>query len=147
MATLIVMIGPSGSGKTTYREHFDGEVVCLDEIREELTGDAGDQSRNDEAAALSRERIDAHLGAGRDVLVDETSLVPAHRIDLVDLAYENNAELVAVLLATRVTTCISRQLRRVRRVPENVIRLQHAALPNWQDLVAEGFNHVEVTNG
>ena len=76
MRPLVIGIGIPGSGKTTFLKRLAEErgyaYLAPDDIREELTGDTRDQSRNREAWEIAGERMRAHLADGKGVAFDAT---------------------------------------------------------------------------
>ena len=63
---LYVMCGLSGSGKSTIAKQIandnpDTVIISIDMIREQLTGEIGDQSQNDEVFELFHTRIRKRL--------------------------------------------------------------------------------------
>ena len=67
MAKLILPIGISGSGKSYIynKDYKDCVQVSPDLIREELTGDISNQSKNKEVFKLAFERVDEYLNKGQ----------------------------------------------------------------------------------
>jgi hypothetical protein len=86
-AGLTLLVGPSGAGKSTYAKRYPARwVISSDEIREDLCGDARDQSRNTEVFQAMRGMIKARLRAGLHTVVDATHLRRRDRLDHVELA-------------------------------------------------------------
>ncbi|MBT2439823.1 AAA family ATPase [Streptomyces sp. ISL-36] len=144
--TLVVPVGPGGSGKSRFAAMFPSSwVVCLDELRERISGDAGDQSATREAVALQDLLIPARLTRGLTTVVDSTNVEARVRRGLVDKARQHGRPVAAIVFLTDLDTCEARNARRSanRRVPLPVLRRQHeqtlAALPL---LVDEGFTDV-----
>lgn len=142
--TLYVLVGPSGAGKTTWREAMGLPCVCPDDIREELSGDASDQSRN---ASIFNDIVPARLAdfiRVGDCILDSTSLSRSDRARWIRLAEDNGAEAVAVFFDVNWETCKERNRRRKaeggRFVPEWVIDKQFAKLQTPH--VSEGFHAV-----
>lgn len=73
---LYVLCGPSGSGKSSYvRDHLGHcNIVSMDRIREEITGDPLDQTQNGKVLQASKERLKESLRENQDVVWDTTGL-------------------------------------------------------------------------
>lgn len=79
---LIMMIGPSGSGKSTLvkslyeKEHYAhaGCILSSDQIRELLTGDFKDQSKNDQVFHAIQEIAKVRLESGLTTIIDATNI-------------------------------------------------------------------------
>lgn len=146
MDGLNVLIGPPGAGKTTWRlQHAPPEaVLCLDDYRQRLCGDAADQTRNAELAAMMHRDLAEILAVGRPVLVDATSTLPAHRAELLKPARRLRRPAHAVVFRTPLAECLRRNAGRDRVVPERVIRIKHADVAKLtaQALRSEGFASV-----
>jgi len=95
---LIVLCGPSGSGKSTWvrSRATEAAVIALDEIRAELNGRRGDQSRNGRVVHLAKERLKDALRQHQDVIWDATCLRREHRAALLQLGFDYRA-LVALV--------------------------------------------------
>jgi shikimate kinase len=79
MASYIIPVGISGSGKSylgdRLQEKFhDLAVVCMDDIRRDLTGSVSDQSKNKQVYIKSQEEIQYFLKRGTDVFESATNL-------------------------------------------------------------------------
>lgn len=123
---LVVLCGPSGSGKSTFtKAHLDGyAVLSLDDLRS-AAGDRADQSEN--RAVLSRALADADalLARGRQVAWDATSLVPAQRGLVADVARRHEA-LTSIVVLSRSRAALDRtnEARGANRVPSDVLAQQ-----------------------
>ncbi|MER6314426.1 ATP-binding protein [Streptomyces sp. NPDC001581] len=143
--TLFVAVGPAASGKSTAAALFPVDaVVCLDELRREISGGrAGDQSVTPAAVARQNILLDEHLAAGQTVLVDSTNVEPRVRANLLELAHRHGRQAVALRFTTDLDTCLERNARRPadRRVPDDVLRWQHSLAQDatMDVLLAEGF--------
>lgn len=78
MNKLILTIGIPGCGKSYWSKNYildkpDFIRVCPDEIREELTGDINNQSRNKEVWETTRDRINELLNT-YNVILDATNV-------------------------------------------------------------------------
>ncbi|MFF2305967.1 AAA family ATPase [Streptomyces sp. NPDC058128] len=145
---LFVAIGPAGSGKSTAAGWFPVDaVVCLDELRREISGgNPGDQSVTPAAVARQNSLLNEHLAAGRAVFVDSTNVEPHVRAGLLELARRHGRPAVAMRFPVDLDTCLARNAQRSddRRVPEATLRWQHGltqeATP--EALLREGFAEV-----
>ncbi|MBD3174896.1 MAG: AAA family ATPase [Armatimonadia bacterium] len=141
---LTVLCGIPGSGKTTWRDRCrQGDViVCLDEIRRELTGDPSCQAMNDDVYRLARRRVRQALGEGRDVTVDATNTTRTERGNWVELAEEAGVEARCVWLQASVDQAMAANDGRDRNVPREVIeRMARRLQPPRR---SEGFTEVLV---
>lgn len=151
MAKLVMMQGISGSGKSTIAYYnvatADTVIVNLDAIREELTGDAANQSANKEVVAVAQRRTRNALMEGKTVIVDSTLI----KNDWLDpwLAIANDCGasvgivLVRVKLATALARNAARNAARQRQVPEHIIVRQHTDL---QSFLYGGFDVQVIEN-
>ena len=100
MAKLVLPIGISGSGKSYIynRDYKDCVQVSPDLIREELTGDISNQSKNKEVFKLAFERVDEYLNSGQDVFFDATNVNKSQRKTFTDKYIGTDVEVVYVIL-------------------------------------------------
>jgi predicted kinase len=143
---LAVMIGISGSGKSTFanglKTSIGAELIETDAIREELTGDAADQSQNYRVFQIAKQRVSSLLSQGKNVIIDATSVSEKDRKDWVEIGKKNNAELRAYFVNVPVEVAKKRNKSRTRQVPEDVIDRQSSRLqvPRKE----EGFDYIKV---
>ena len=141
---LAVMVGISGSGKSTYanglKTALNAQLVETDAIREELTGDATDQSQNYRVFQVAKKRVNDLLAQGKNVIIDATSVSVRDRKDWIDIAKANNAEIRAYFIDTPIDVCKSQNRKRQRQVPDEVIDRQASRLES--PTKAEGFDSV-----
>ncbi|MFB8272977.1 AAA family ATPase [Streptomyces sp. NPDC055955] len=143
--TLLVAVGAAGSGKSTFAAAAAdvATVVCLDALREEISGDAGDQSATPAAVERQNLLLEQHLAAGTSVFLDSTNVEPGVRAQLVERARRHGCPIVALRFLPHLDTCRARNAARPanRQVPDDVLVWQHtlalAATP--KALLAEGF--------
>ncbi|MEU1377978.1 ATP-binding protein [Streptomyces triculaminicus] len=142
--TLLVAVGPGGAGKSTFAaEGAIGMVVCLDSLRREIGGDAGDQSITPAAVERQNALLEKHLSTGTTVFLDSTNVEAHIRAALVHQARRHGRPIVALRFLPSLDTCRSRNRTRPpnRQVPDDVLAWQHSlaheATP--QALLAEGF--------
>jgi predicted kinase len=100
MSRLILPIGISGSGKSFIynRDYSDCIQVSPDLIREELTGDISNQSKNNEVFKIAFERVDEHLNKGQDVFFDATNVNKSQRKKFTDKYIGTDVEVIYVVL-------------------------------------------------
>lgn len=128
----ILIVGPAGSGKSTYVAQNFAQggytVVCPDAIREAITGDEADQSRNVEVFEEAYRVITEEISLGRDVVLDATNVRSDHRRTVAKIARDLGARAEAHVMQASLDDCLARNKARAqhggREVPERVIRLQ-----------------------
>ena len=100
MARLILPIGISGSGKSYIynKDYKDCVQVSPDLIREELTGDISNQTKNKEVFKLAFERVDEYLNKGQDVFFDATNVNKSQRKNFTDKYIGTDVEVIYVIL-------------------------------------------------
>ena len=100
MAKLVLPIGISGSGKSYIydNDYKDCVQVSPDLIREELTGDISNQSKNKEVFKLAFKRVDEYLNSGQDVFFDATNVNKSQRKSFTDKYIGTDVEVVYVIL-------------------------------------------------
>lgn len=141
---MLMMVGIPGSGKSylsnKLSDAFQMVVHSSDDLREELSGDASDMSRDTEMFYELHKRIRADLKAGKSVIYDATNIYSKYRKDF--LKSLNNIECIklAVYIMIPKYQCIKNNKRRDRKVPEDIIdSMAHKILaPD----ISEGFDEV-----
>ena len=100
MSRLILPIGISGSGNSYIynKDYKDCVQVSPDLIREELTGDISNQTKNKEVFQLAFERVDEYLNKGQDVFFDATNVNKGQRKKFTDKYIGTDVEVVYVVL-------------------------------------------------
>ena len=100
MAKLVLPIGISGSGKSYIynRDYKDYVQVSPDLIREELTGDISNQTRNKEVFKIAFERVDECIKNGQNVFFDATNTNKVQRKNFTDKYKGTDVEVVYVVL-------------------------------------------------
>jgi predicted kinase len=148
--TLLVAVGPGAAGKSTYADTTAAVdvVVCLDSLRREIGGAAGDQSTTPAAVERQNALLEQHLSAGATVFLDSTNVEPHVRAQLIDRARRHDRPVVALCFLTDLDTCLARNaLRPVsQRVPDDTLRWQHdlAHEATTDALLREGFTTVHL---
>ena len=148
---LVVLVGPSYSGKSTVCEFFKRYykeqelpmyVICPDDIRKELLGDASDQSNGKMIFETAYERVDKALNSPLNtVFFDATSLTPARRKPLIEIAKKHRRPCFAVVMPDFTEEELTARVEnRERKVPLEIVEKQRQKfiLPTR----AEGFDRV-----
>ena len=125
MSKLYFMCGLPGSGKSTWLEDHKKElnftIHSSDSIRAEL-GNVNDQSQNDLVFETLHRRIKEDLLNGKNVAYDATNLSRKRRINFINNELRDiTCEKICVLFATPIGICKRNNLKRERKVPEEVI--------------------------
>jgi len=147
--SLVLLIGASGSGKTTFaRAHFAPfEAVSADFCRGLVSNDETDQSVNAAAFEVLNTIVAQRLAAGRLTVVDATSVQPAARASLVNLARDHDVLPVGIVFDLPERVLLERNAHRgARAVPEGSIRRQRDQLRQAlrRGLAREGLRGVHV---
>lgn len=104
MAKLILPIGISGSGKSYIynKDYKDCVQVSPDLIREELTGDISNQTKNKEVFKLAFKRVDEYLNKDMDVFFDATNVNKSQRKNFTDKYIGTDVNVIYVVLPTDI---------------------------------------------
>lgn len=138
------MVGISGSGKSTFSKNLSKttnvQLVETDAIREELTGNASDQSQNGRVFSVAKTRVENYLKNNQSVIIDATSVNHKSRKMWVEVGKQNKAKVIAYYINTPLDIALARNNNRDRKVPDDVIRKQHSMLT--KPSVSEGIDEV-----
>ena len=149
MARLILPIGISGSGKSYIynKDYKDCVQVSPDLIREELTGDISNQSKNKEVFKLAFERVDEYLNNGQDVFFDATNVNKSQRKSFTDKYIGTDVEVVYVILPADIDLSWKR-IRSDIREKKNRADVPYFALvrqkENYDNTIKLGFDDESV---
>lgn len=140
-------IGLPGSGKTTALKPFAEEhsytYISPDAIREELTGNAADQSKNREVWQEAYRRTTEALQKGETVVFDATFAKSNERKDFIGFVRENGASKVqGVFAAVPLEIAGERNRTRDRVVPEHAMERMNEMLHQAPPIVEDGFDSV-----
>jgi predicted kinase len=139
-------IGIPGSGKTTALKALAAQeglaYVSADDIREELTGDPSDHTKEDEVWATAHERVRQAL-QGKGVVVDATHAKQEERLSMVSFARKHGAkDIIGYWVSPPLQTATVRNTGRERVVPEHVIHQMHQRLKAKPPRLEEGFTEI-----
>jgi predicted kinase len=145
MTLAIIAIGAPGTGKTTVlkplAEQYGLVYINRDDIRQELWGDATDQSKNKEVWEEATRRTHAALSSGRSVVLDSTFVELWKRKDALALVREAGAtRVIGVVADIDEEEAQRRNSLRDRKVPAHVISWMYEQLEKESPQLDEGFD-------
>jgi predicted kinase len=141
--TVVLAIGLPGSGKSSWFKRNKITPLSSDLLRALLFDDPTEQRFQDLVFSNLRSMLKARLIARRPSnYVDATNLTPQERQSWIKLAKDYGYEVQAVLFDVPLETCLERNQRRDRVVPEEAMRRMAAKLkpPTFE----EGFSKITV---
>lgn len=129
---VVILVGLQAAGKSSfYRARLGGTHV-------QVSKDLFPNVRN--KAKRQREEIEAALGAGRNVAVDNTNVTRAHRADIVEISRSWGAQVICYFFESVLQDCLTRNAARSgkARVPDVAIRVAARLLESPER--TEGFD-------
>lgn len=118
-------------------------MLSSDKFREELSGDANDQSVSREAWQLVYDRAASALQRGESVIIDGTHNAFVGRRRDVSRYVKSGAKIViAIWVDTPLGTSLERNRSRVRVVPEEVIERMQDNIDRTPPSMSDGFTTV-----
>jgi predicted kinase len=147
---VIVGVGVPGCGKTTYlkplAKDLGLEYINPDDIRQELTGNAADHSKEVQVWDTVHARLIEAL-KNKGAVVDATYTKVKDRLKLIEVCRQNSAKkIIAYWVNLPVETCMERNAMRERIVPKDVIIKMHNRLKLNPPTTDEGFDEVVEIN-
>ncbi|MFJ6140526.1 AAA family ATPase [Kitasatospora sp. NPDC092286] len=142
--SLIVLVGGSGAGKTTFASRWPATWrLSLDDYRAMATDSAADQSATPVADQVQTLLLDARLSRNLTTVVDSTALLAHVRAGLLARARYWQRPCSAVLFEVPLESRRLLNAGRERVVPDHVLVDQEHQVPTMEQLLAEGFAHVD----
>ena len=144
---VVVMVGAPGSGKSTIAAtiaaSYGAVVLSADDMRERITGDAGNKTVNHEAWEMVYAEAKLLLARGGCVVLDGTHARRSERKRTVAMCKDwGAAAVVAMCVHTSLRTAVLRNTARSRQVPERAIAMIHAVIQQAPPTQSEGFTAV-----
>ena len=145
MSIAIIAIGIPGSGKTTVlkplAERYGLTYINRDDIREEMLGDARDQSQNKAVWEEANRRTVASLAHSTSVVLDATFVESWKRKDMISFLHEAGASpIVGVFADVPLEVAKERNQGRDRVVPDDVLEWMHKKIQSEPPSLEEGFD-------
>lgn len=141
------LIGLPGAGKTTLanewvKENDTLEIICPDDIRDQLYGDPVIQGDWQAVQKRIKTQFKAAIDQGQSIIYDATNIRRAWRTDLLKSVANENLRWIGWQLLTPVKTCLERNQGRDRQVPIDVI-IDFAQILNQEPpSTSEGFDAI-----
>ena len=142
------MVGAPGAGKSTaarkLAKEYNAVIVCGDEIRRELYGDAANQGNWVEIHDKIVEQLEENVG--KPVIVDGTHFNSSYRVGaLLTLKTYGWNDVTAYLVNPTLDQCLIQNSLRSRVVPRQVVISMHTKLQKTlKHLPTEGFTNIIV---
>lgn len=143
-----MMVGAPGAGKSTFakklkKENQDAVIICGDEIRKYLYGNADIQGNWVEIHDEIVRRLEDN--AGSVIIMDGTHYRASYRKETLSLLQSYGySDVEAVVVNPPLATCLAQNASRSRKVPEYVIEKMHNSLQaSLKGIDGEGFSVVE----
>ena len=152
MNKIIMLIGAAASGKSTAAPKIAAEnnavILSTDKIRAELYGAENIQGNWPDIEALLYKRIKNAIKADKNIILDSTHYKKEYRAKIInEFSYDalgaNSSEFSAYYFNYPFTLIYSRNKRRARRVPFEVLAAMYEHLKNAPPLLSEGFKSIK----
>ena len=141
-----MMIGIPSSGKSTIAQELakieNAIIISTDDLREELFDDVNNQANNNLVFRTAMQRVKQNL-KNKNVILDATNINYKRRMSMLhELNYIKDLQRIAVLVATPYEECLTRNIKRERKVTEAVIKRMYnnIYIPQYY----EGFNKIQI---
>ena len=142
---LVMLVGPPGAGKSVLAEKLKKdyvyfEIVCPDDIREEICGDASDQTHNNAVFGKVYTRLTTLLTEGYNVIYDATNCRASYRRKIMNVVDGCYKKVICICLLTSLSDCFKNNSLRDRQVPEDVIERMYINMRNHAPTLFEGYD-------
>lgn len=132
MNKIVLLAGIPGSGKTTLSQRLIDKgyvTINADQIREELWGDAAEQSNKEAVFQVFFERLEEGLRRGWDIVIDNTNINGRHREPIIERAKAAGYTDIQIwIIDTPLEVCLERNRLRARNVPEDIVENMYRSL-------------------
>lgn len=144
MSELIMLVGIPASGKTAWAEPLKEKgyhIHSSDAIREELLGDASDQSNNQAVFRELHKRIKSDLSSGISCVYDATNIDRKKRKAFLDEIKSFHCDKTCVVFAKPIEDCMMSNAARDRKVPVEVFDKMLRSF--WTPWYYEGWDRIK----
>lgn len=140
MSKIIILLGSPAAGKSSLASKLQAEgfrILCCDQIREELFGDASIQTHPERVFGTFFKKLEQLIKQKADVAIDNTNCKKADRSRLLQFIQkiDNTYEVEYYLLDTPLDICLYNNANRSRKVPVEVIYRLWNLLNNTKHLL------------
>ena len=144
--TAYVLVGAPGAGKSTHAaklaESENAIVISGDDVRQELYGSAEIQGNWGEIWGRIDELVSE--SCGMNVVMDGTHYKRSYREEAITLLRSYGYSSVeAVVMDASLATCLARNFKRERNVPDYIVKEMHSKLQSsLKGIYSEDFDSI-----
>ena len=146
MNKIIMLIGAAASGKTTAAPKIaannNAVIISTDRIRAALYGAEHIQGDWKKIEAVLYDRIKNAIKADKNIILDSTHFKKEYRAKIIK-NFAKYSEISAYYFNYPFALIYSRNKRRARRVPFDVLAAMYEHLKNAPPLLSEGFKSIK----
>jgi predicted kinase len=120
---VVLTFGISGSGKSTWIADNlpDYDVISLDNLRAEITGDRTNQADNNKVLRIAKEELKNHLRSHHKIVWDATGLRRDFRQQVISVSRNYGALITLVVFHCEEAIYFERNRQRRYSIPEEVL--------------------------